>query len=57
MPRFGALAEFDLDHLDLLRLHVLGEVLGAEMAGCITATKVAGTDFPNQIAAMGAVVA
>ena len=50
------MAEFDLDHLDLLRLHVLGEMLWAEMAGCITTTKVARTDFPNQIATVGAMV-
>ena len=56
MPRLGSLAEFDLHHLDLFRLHVLGETLRTETTRRITATKVARANFPNQIATMGAVV-
>ena len=52
----GALAELDFDHLHLRAARLLGEALRVEVAVCGAATKVAAADFPDQVAAMLAVV-
>ena len=56
MAGLGALAQLELDHL---RLRVAGiglEALGAETAVIVAAAKVARADFPDQVAAVDAVV-
>ena len=56
VSRFGTLAEFDLHHLDLGRAHVVDKVLWAEVALFVAAAKITRANFPNQVAAMHAVV-
>ena len=56
MARLGALTEFDFDQFDLRIAGVGGEFFGIETAVVIAASEVAGTDFPDQIAAMHTVV-
>ena len=53
---FGALAELELDHLDLRVQCVGGEALFAEAAVVVAATEVAGADFPDQVTAVHPVV-
>ena len=56
MARFGALAEFEFNHLDLWILGVRRELVGVEAAILIAATKVARSHFPYQVAPMHTVV-
>ena len=57
MSRFGTLAEFDFNHLDLRFAGLIDKALGAEAALVVAATEVARTYFPDQVAAVYAVVA
>ncbi len=57
MARLGALADLDLDHLDLGLARLFGKALGVEAAIVVAAAEVARADLPNQIAAVLAVVA
>ena len=52
----GALAELELDHLDLVVLGVLGEFLGAERTVGIAAAEIARADFPDDVAAVFAMI-
>ena len=56
MSRFGALAEFDLDHFYLRVARVDGKLVRVKRAIVVAATEVAGRYLPDEIAAMGAVV-
>src|SRR5262249_60860862 len=47
VPRFGALAEFQLDHLDLFGRSCLGELFGAERAVAVATAEIARTDLPD----------
>src|SRR5580704_3843732 len=53
---FGALAELELDHLDLIAPSVRFEFPGAERAVGITAAEIAGADLPDDVAAVFAVI-
>ena len=57
MPRFGALAELDFNHFDLRLAGLAGKALGVKTALLVAATEVTRANFPNQVAAMHAVVA
>ncbi len=57
MPRLGALAQLDLDQLDLFVLGLLGEAFGVERAVVVAAAEIAGPDLVDQIAAALAVIA
>src|ERR1700719_931549 len=52
----GALAELELDHLDLVALGVLREFLGAERAVGLAAAEIARADFPDDVAAVFAMI-
>src|SRR3546814_13759203 len=56
MPRLGALAELDLDHLDLLVLRAVAEAFGVEAAACIAAAEIAAAELPHDVAAVGAMI-
>src|SRR5947208_2535486 len=49
MAGFDALAQFELDHLDLTGCRGLGELVGVEFAVGGTAAEIAGTDLPNDV--------
>ena len=55
-PGFGALAELDLDHLDLIVGGRGGEAVGIERAVGGAATEIARADFPDHVAAALAVI-
>ena len=53
--RFGALAEFDLNHLNLRTVRVGGEHLGVEYAlavDCGTTSEITCSDIPNEVTAI-----
>src|SRR5690606_12885689 len=52
---FGALAQLDLDHLDLRVTRVGGELLVAERPVLVAAAEIARADLPDQVATMQAV--
>src|SRR5580692_2055670 len=52
----GALAELKLDHLDLVALRAGLEFLGAERTVRVAAREIAGADFPDDVAAVFAVI-
>src|SRR5699024_10549205 len=56
MAGFGALADLDFDHLDLRINRLLGKALRTESAILIAAAKIPRANFPDQIAAMLAVI-
>ena len=56
MARLGTLAEFDFDQLDLRIARVLRKHGSVKSAIRIAAAKVAGTNFPDQIPPVRAVV-
>jgi len=56
MAGLGALAELELDHLDLRRGGVGGKAFGVEAAIVVAAAEIAGADLPDQVAAVDAVV-
>ena len=56
MAGLGALAELELDHLDLILRRGGGEFVGAERAVAVAAGKIAGADFPDDVAAVFAMV-
>ena len=52
MAGLGALAELDLDHLDLVgSARLLREAVGIEMAVGGAAAEIAAADLPDQVAA------
>jgi hypothetical protein len=57
VARLGALRELDLDHLHLVEGGIFGEARAVELAVGIAAAEVAAADFPDQVAAVLAVVA
>jgi hypothetical protein len=57
VARLGALADLELDHLHLRRLRLLREPFLAEAAVRVAAAEVAAADFPDQVAAVLAMVA
>ena len=57
MAGFGPLAELDFDHLDLRVDRLAGKTIGVKVALRISAAKITRANFPNQIAAVDAVVA
>ena len=56
MSGLGALAQFDLDHLDLWVTGVGGKLVGVECAVVVAAAKVARRHLPDQITTVLAVV-
>ena len=56
MTRLGTLAQFDLDHLDLVASALRSELVGRETSIVVAAAKIAAADFPNEISAEFAVV-
>src|SRR5882724_3391251 len=56
MSGLGALANLELDHLDLVVGSDAGELLRIERAVAIAATKISGADLPDQIAAILAMI-
>ena len=52
----GALAQFDLDHLDLRVGGGGRKFLGVEMARCVAAAEIAGAELPDDVAAPLAMV-
>ena len=56
MARLGALAELDLDHLDLRIARIGPKFFGVEGAIVIAATEIARGHLPDQVAAVFAVV-
>ncbi len=52
----GALAELQLDHLDLRILGALGKALGREGAVVVARAEVARADLPDDVAAALAVI-
>src|SRR5690348_14512427 len=57
MPGLRALRDLDLDHLHLRIARLQREFLGREFAVLGAAAEIAGADFPDQIAAVLAVIA
>ena len=57
MARLGTLTQFQLDHLDLRVPCIFGKTLRVERTVIVAAAKVAGTNFPDQVAPVDAVVA
>ena len=53
---FGTLRKLDFDHFHLIERGAFGKGFGVEVAVFIAAAEIAGTDFPNQITAVFAVV-
>ena len=56
MAGLGALAEFDFNHLDLRFARVGDKALRVKTAVLVAAAEIAGADFPDQVATLGAVV-
>ena len=56
MARLGALAELDLDHLDLLIARIDLKEVCIEAAVRVAAAKVARADLPDQVATVRAVM-
>ncbi len=56
MARLGALRQLHLDHLHLRFLRLLRKLVGVERAVIVAAAKVTGGDFPDDVAAMFAVI-
>ena len=56
MTRLGALAEFDFNHFDLRQLGIVSKFAFVESAIVVAATKIAGANFPNQIATVNGMV-
>ena len=56
VARLGALAQLELDHLDLRIGRGRGEALGREAAVRVAAAEIAGADLPDDVAAVFAVV-
>src|SRR3954469_6056351 len=52
MARLGALAEFDLDHLDLIVRRPVPEPRRIEPAIAVAAAEIARSDLPDDVAAM-----
>ena len=52
VSRLGALAELDLDQLDLRTARVFSKLIGVEAAVGVAAAKVARADFPDQVTAV-----
>ncbi len=57
VARLGALGQFDLDHLDLVRRRLVAELFRIEPALSVATAEIAGADFIDQIAAALAVIA
>src|ERR1700743_1864581 len=56
MARFGALADLELDHLDLVFAGDAGELIGLEAAVAVAAAEIAGADLPDDVAPHLAVI-
>ena len=56
MPWLGTLAEFDFYHFDLRQLGIVSKFAFVESAIVVAATKIAGANFPNQIATVNGMV-
>src|SRR5207302_4233926 len=56
MAGLGALADLEFDHLDLIVRREAGEFLRIERAVAIAAAEIAGADFPDDVAAVLAVI-
>src|ERR1700759_665691 len=56
MARLGALADFQPDHLDLIVGGDAGEFFRVERTVAVAAAEIAGADFPDDIAAILAVI-
>src|SRR5712692_1398336 len=56
MPGLGALADLELHHLDLVVGRDAREFVRIEAAVAVAATEIAGADFPDDVAAILAVI-
>src|SRR6202023_888015 len=56
MAGLGALADLELDHLDLIVGCDAGEFFRIERAVAVAATEIAGADLPDQVAAVLAMI-
>ncbi len=56
MDRLGALAQFELDHFDLICRCLLRKAIGVELTFSITAAEIAARDFPDDIATFHSVI-
>src|SRR6185503_15080066 len=56
MAGLGALADLELDHLDLVFVGDLGKQIGIEAAVAVTAAEIAGADLPDDVAAILAMI-
>src|SRR5258708_6623999 len=56
MSGLGALTDLEFDHLDLIVGGDAGEFLRIERAVPVAATEIAGADFPDDVAAILAVI-
>ena len=56
MAGLGALADLELDHLDLVVAGDAGEFVRIEGAVAVAAAEIAGADFPDDVAAVLAVI-
>src|ERR1700752_3124584 len=56
MAGLGALADLELDHLDLVVGGDLGEQFGIEAAVAVAAAEITGADLPDDVAAVLAVI-
>src|SRR6266481_2900653 len=56
MPGLGALADLELHHLDLVVGRDAREFVRIEAAVAVAATEIAGTDLPDDVAAILAVI-
>src|SRR6185436_17901902 len=55
--RLGALAQLDLDRLDVRALHGLEGALEGEVAVWVAAAEIAGPDLPDDVAAVAVMIA
>src|SRR3546814_6357845 len=56
VPGLGALAQLDFDHLDLILRGAIAEAFGVEPPHLVAAAEIAAAEFPDDVAAVGAVI-
>ena len=56
MARLGSLAQLDLGHLHLIVLCLVAEAFRIEITVVAAGTEIAGTQFPDNVAAMFEVI-
>src|SRR3546814_17890506 len=56
VPGLGARAQLDFDHLDLILRGAIAEAFGVEPPHLVAAAEIAAAEFPDDVAAVGAVI-